>query len=321
MLRLKQSQHRYLVQRRRDRLRTPTYPNRMLPVTRMPSKPGFLDYMSSAFNARPFGMVVPPNWVGIAAFGLLGLTNPGFWILGAGLELGYLLTLSSSERFRRLVNARLKVGADGTWDAKRSAAVAALDADGRQRYLALVERCRSIIDLQKGHTDTAPAGLDAQEEGLGRLVWMYLRLLVARRTIERVIGDETADSAEELARELAELDRRVTRDTLEDELRRSLEGQADILRQRLERRGDADRQRAYIGAELTRIEHQVELIREQAALATDPELLSRRIDEIATTLGGTSQWIRDQRQVFGAMDDLLTDSAPPVPLSRTKESE
>jgi hypothetical protein len=75
---------------------------------------------------------------------------------------------------------------------------------------------------------------------------------------------------------------------------------------------------AYIDAELARIEQQVELIREQAALSTDPAVLSRRIDEITATLGGTSQWIRDQQQVFGAMEDLLIDApAPPVP--RAKE--
>jgi hypothetical protein len=77
----------------------------------------------------------------------------------------------------------------------------------------------------------------------------------------------------------------------------------------------------FIDAELARIEQQVELIREQAALSTDPALLSQRIDEIAATLGGTTQWIRDQRQVLGAMDDLLTDVAPPRIDTRAREHE
>ena len=70
----------------------------------------------------------------------------------------------------------------------------------------------------------------------------------------------------------------------------------------------------FLDAELMRIQEQVELIREQAALSTDPELLSQRIDQIAATLGGTAQWIRDQQQVYGAMEDLL---AEPPPLRRT----
>jgi len=70
----------------------------------MPAKSGFLDYVRAAFNARPFGMFVAPNWIGLGAFGLLGLMNPGFWVLGAGLELGYLLTLSTNPRFQRAIS-------------------------------------------------------------------------------------------------------------------------------------------------------------------------------------------------------------------------
>ena len=41
-------------------------------------------YLAAAFNARPLGMPIPPNWFGIAAFGLLGaLVNPGLWLIGA----------------------------------------------------------------------------------------------------------------------------------------------------------------------------------------------------------------------------------------------
>ena len=65
----------------------------------------------------------------------------------------------------------------------------------------------------------------------------------------------------------------------------------------------------------------MELIREQAALSTDPELLSRRIDEITATLGGTGQWIRDQQRVYGAMEDLLSEPPPLAPDARARESQ
>ena len=111
------------------------------------------------------------------------------------------------------------------------------------------------------------------------------------------------------------------RGDLTDELRRSLAGQLEILKQRLAQRTDAERKLAYIDAELERIEQQVELIREQAALSTDPELLSQRIDEITATLGATGQWIRDQQQVYGAMEDLLTEPPPLAPDARARESQ
>ena len=50
----------------------------------MAAKPGFFDYVTAAFNARPLGMFVAPNWIGLGAFGLLGLLNPGFWVSAWG---------------------------------------------------------------------------------------------------------------------------------------------------------------------------------------------------------------------------------------------
>ena len=63
-------------------------------------------YLAAAFNARPLGMPVPPNWFGVAAFALLGaLVNPALWLIGLGLEGLYLFTLSRHPRFRATVDA------------------------------------------------------------------------------------------------------------------------------------------------------------------------------------------------------------------------
>jgi hypothetical protein len=287
----------------------------------MAAKPGFFDYLTAAFNARPFGMFVAPNWIGLGAFGLLGMMEPGFWVLGAGLELGYLLALATNERFQRLVAAIPLVEATADWNKRIQTLLGRLDAGDRRIYDLLALRCRSIIDLQLhgASAATVPGGLEVQADSLGRLSWMFLRLLVARRTIRQVIG-ESGDIAD-LGRRMTTLERQQGDASLTDELRRSLGGQLDILKQRLLQRTDAERKLAYIDAELERIQQQVELIREQAALSTDPELLSQRIDEITATLGSTGQWIRDQQKVYGAMEDLLTEPPPLAPDARARESQ
>jgi hypothetical protein len=282
----------------------------------MAAQPGFLQYFTEAFNARPFGMVVAPNWVGIAAFGLLGLANPGFWVLGAGLEFGYLLLLSTNERFQRTVVAKQMPKAEAdAWTARIGKALLALGERERRRYQAVAERCRSVLDIQARQSATDLVGLEPQSDGLARLTWMYLRLLLARQAIEKVQGEA---STQDLPAALKRLEVQLAGAQQSADLRRSLEGQIEIVRQRIAHRAEAERQMAYIDAELARIEQQVELIREQAALSTDPEILSRRIDEIAATLSGTSQWIRDQQQILGAMDDLLIESPPPT-IGRAKE--
>jgi hypothetical protein len=285
----------------------------------MPSKPGFFDYVAAAFNARPIGMFVAPNWIGLAAFGLLGVANPGFWVLGAGLELGYLLTLATNRRFQQTVTAKPLSAAREEWNQRIQRVLGRLDPSDRQTYDALAERCRSIIELQLHGAAEAPEGIEMQADSLGRLSWMFLRLLLARRTIGHVMGGAQNDA--ELQRKIVALERQQGQPGLSEELARSLGGQLEILRQRLLQRTDGDRKLAYIDAELDRIEQQVELIREQAAMSTDPELLSRRIDEITATLGSTGQWIRDQQQVYGAMEDLLTEPPPLAPDARARETQ
>jgi hypothetical protein len=262
----------------------------------MASKPGLLDYVTAAFNARPMGMFVAPNWVGLAAFALLGLSNPGFWVLGAGLELGYLLTLATNGRFQRVVSSRPLSAARTEWNTRIERLSSRLNAEDSGRYAALAQRCASI-----------------------RLSWMFLRLLVARGTILSVLtGGEQDETLEQRRRALQ---RQADDETVPADLRRSLSGQIEILGQRIEQRDEAERKLAFIDAELARIEEQVEFIREQAALSTDPEILSRRIDEITATMGGTGQWIRDQQKVYGAMEDLLTEPPPLAADARAKESQ
>jgi hypothetical protein len=285
----------------------------------MAAKPGLTDYVTAAFNARPFGMFVAPNWIGLAAFGLLGLTNPGFWVIGAGVEIGYLLLLATNSRFQRTVASRPLSQARSEWNARIERLQARLDSSDRARYAGLAERCRSIIDLQTHGGAEMPHGIEAQADSLGRLSWTFLRLLVARRTIQTVLG--SGETGATLTRRLQKLEREAADESTAADLRRSLDGQIDILRQRIEQHTEAQRKSAYIDAELTRIEEQVELIREQAALSTDPDVLSRRIDEIAATLGGTGQWIKDQQQVYGAMDDLLSEPPPLTTDARAKETE
>lgn len=285
----------------------------------MASKPGFAKYIAAAFNARPFGMFVAPNWIGLAAVGLLAATvDPWFLAVGAGAELGYLLLLATNPRFQRTVASKPLEASRAEWNDRIQRLHHRLLGDDRERYDALADRCRSIIDLQTHGGAELPHGVDAQADGLGRLSWMFLRLLVARHTISSVLS---ADDMESLEARAKTLERKAADQSAAADLRRSLAGQAEILNQRIAQRNEAARKLAYIDAELARIEEQVELIREQAALSTDPELLSRRIDEITATLGGTGQWIRDQQQVYGAMEDLLTEPPPLSIDARAKESQ
>jgi hypothetical protein len=276
------------------------------------------DYLKAAFNARPIGMLIPPNWIGVAGFALLGLVNPGFWLLGAGLELGYLLTLATNRRFQRVVDGRALSKERRQWLTRQRGLVYQLARSDRERYLALEKRCRGIIKQQR--SSGAGQELLTQGEGLGRLLWIYLRLLVTRQSLQRLLEESEGidGSGASLEERLAELQRQLEDPGLGGNLRRSLSGQVDILEQRLVKQTEAREKMAFLEAELTRIQEQVELIREQAVVSADPQTLSQRIDQVAATLGGTSQWISQQRQIMGEVEDLLIEP-PPVLLPEAVE--
>jgi hypothetical protein len=273
----------------------------------------FKDLLSAAFGARPIGMFVPPNWIGIGAFGLLGLVNPGFWLIGAGVEAAYLFTLMTHPRFQRFVAGSKLADAQRGWQQKVQGVLAGLAPEDRARYTSLEQRCRGILDQQLDVEDQS--GLAAQGSGLGRLMWIYLRLLTTRASIRKVLSEPA-----EVGKRAAELAARLKSEQLADDLRKSLTGQLDILEQRLARQQEARDKLAFLEAELARIQEQVELIREQAMLSTDATAVSERIDQVAATLGGTTQWIQEQQKLYGQVEDLVSDT-PPMLVPAAKESQ
>jgi len=275
---------------------------------------GAWDYIREAFNARPIGMFIAPNWIGLGAFALLGVLNPGFWVVGLGVELGYLWTLGNSKRFRRFVDASRQMETKQQWQMRVDALIRHLSGEDQQRYRALEERCKTLLEQQM-QIQSPSQGLQAQGEGLGRLLWVYLRLLATRQAMNRIIrgaGGSPNESAG-LEERITNLQSRL-QESLTDDLRKSITGQIEILQERLKRRSEAKDKLAFLDAELTRIQEQVELVREQAVLSADPETLSKRIDEVTATLGGTTQWISDQQKIYGAVEDLMSEP-PRIPLT------
>lgn len=271
-------------------------------------KPGLARYLKAAFNARPLGMFIAPNWIGLVAFALLGVISPGFWVLGAGLELAYLFLMVESARFRAHTDAMMLSSEQGKERVRVDDTLKTLGKEARERFARLSQRCQAVLDAQPPER----AGLDVQADELGRLLWVYLKLLRARQTLDGLLREARQSDQDQrsLARR-AEDRRRELASARTDEHRRSLEAQIEILQQRSERQAEAQARVAQVDAELERIEQQIELIREETALSGGSDALSRRIDTVSSSLTETVKWVREQEGLSGDMDDL-TDEAPPI---------
>src|SRR4030095_10925120 len=103
-------------------------------------------YLAAAFNARPLGMPIPPNWFGVAAFGLLGaLVNPGLWLIGLGAEGLYLWLISRNQRFRNVVDAEAGVASDAT--SRYEALLANLDSAAQSHQYEIEREAAEIVGL------------------------------------------------------------------------------------------------------------------------------------------------------------------------------
>jgi hypothetical protein len=159
-----------------------------------------------------------------------------------------------------------------------------------------------------------------QAEELGRLLWLYAKLLRTRSMLLGLLTEARQKGEDErtLERRANELTRSLA-EASSDEHKRTIEAKIDILKRRAERQAEAQARGAHVDADLERIEQQVELLREETLLTTDAGGgLSRRIDTASSTLTETVQWVKEQEDTTAELDELLGEEPPLLaPLRRS----
>ena len=256
-------------------------------------------YLWQAFNARPWGMPIPPLWFGLAAFALLGyFLSPAFYLLGAGGTLVLSGLIASSGRFRRAVDAVNQPPPPDDKAALRDR----LDARSKERQDKLEQQC---AELQRV-LESANAGGE-HIRGVWQLAELHLRLMGARSSAEAVVAGRQDEVGERLTVHLKELRTRLAQPDIDKELRETLEDQAKIAEQRLAIQAEARRRLQVLDAELDRIREQLALIREQALMTSDPAAIRRSVDALSTFLSESGRWLQDQQAIFGELDVLSPD--------------
>ena len=270
------------------------------------------NYWLKAFNARPFGMPIPPNWFGLAAFGLLGaLINPGLWLVGLGLEGLYLWAIGGNPRFRKVIDAEEGFGDSTT---RYEDLLAHLDSTAQSRQYEVERESAEIVALlQPAETH------GSQIADVRQMAWLHLKLLAARASFVEVVAvaDRERRKLEEQERSCRE---RLASTNTDDELRRSLEQQLEVIQSRKSAHADAKRRLEIVDAELARLRQQISLVREQALLATDENTIANSLDALSASLNEANRWLKDQRELFAGIDNF-TDEPPPADLLASKRAQ
>jgi hypothetical protein len=275
----------------------------------------YWDYLQAAFR-HPYPVPLlgrmPLNQMGILAFGILGVINPGFWFLGGAAELSYLAWLASNPRFQKLVQGERLVARQRGTDERVQETLARLAPEARARYRRLLTECGLILGiapaLERNDTGTLE---DLRAGGLNSLLALFLRLLVSRDVIRTNLAQVDRSALES---GIEELKARLARAPGASPLARSLEATLEIQTRRLANLERAESSLAVIDAELERIEQQVRLVREETAVSGGPEVLSARLDAVSQTLAETSRWMDQNAELFGVLaGDELGEGGPLLP--------
>jgi hypothetical protein len=276
-------------------------------------KLSYWDFVKEAF-LRPFRSralgALPLTQMLLVSFGLAGLFNPGFWLLGLAFLVSLVGGRSASARFQKLIEAeRLAQRSHGA-DDRMQLVYSRLSSTSQRRYRDLVVLCREILGLAAVPGDKVT---DFRAGNLNQLLFLFLRLLSSREGIEDTL---TRVDRRQLEGDIESLRQRIAGvPDADGALARSLKATLEIQEKRLANLDAASANLAVIDSELERIEQQVRLVREESAISGRPEALSARLDAVSSTLSETSRWMDQHSDLLTdlATSDLDTTSVPDVP--------
>ncbi len=222
----------------------------------------------------------------------IGLFFVSPWLLAAGLgaEVAFHVGRAASPRFRERLLAEAREKA-------RDRLLYGLRPDERLRFLQVEGRCR---DLARGS-----AVGRMQADGLGRLASIFLRLLAGRHAILEQQGRDEDHARGLLLGQIADAERRLGSEPA-GPTRSSLESTLGILRRRVELLDLGVSRVTYMSAELDRIEQQIGLVADEAALGGESAALAERIGAVLWTLDETRRWLAAEQ-----IDDDMTVAALP----------
>ena len=245
-----------------------------------------LDYLKKAFwigpNVPGLGRL-PVNALATLGFGILGLGHPAFWLLGAGLEAGYLALVATDTRFQRWVDRQRRTAAAPEAAVLRQDLVQHLGKQAGARLLALDRKCDRIVEIGR-ESHAGDFEIASAREALNRLSWIYLKLLVARQHLE---SSRLHASEADLQRKIADLEREISSSAdAPSSLRSSQSATLKLLQQRLRNLENCEVTLKQVDSDLARIEAQVDLALESATargggavVAADLELASQTLED------------------------------------------
>ena len=273
-----------------------------------PKRGGLKDYLKEAFLFRWNLLFFLAGVAGAAIAPLPDVTIP---LVFAG-ELAYLTALTSLPRFRAAIDAKIHA-AQGTKPTEPAttpslvAMLAGLPGEARKRFEQLHARCIEMRHLAVGVRGASGRDAGSAEEirtpGLDRLLWLFLRLLMSKNSLDRFL---TTMDSEEISTRLDQLRKDVAaaQQAGDERIVRSLQDSIAMAELRLDNYERAKKNAQFVTIELDRIEGKIQALAEMAVNRQDPDLLSSQVDSAAESMRQTEKAVSELQHLTGLADEL-----------------
>ncbi len=275
-----------------------------------PGPAGLQDYLKAAFLFK-WNLLF---FVGAAAAAVIGPMPDVVLPLVAAGELAYLSGLVSMPRFRAAIDARMHAVRTGGAPATvtpppvpLTAMLSGLPAPARARFERLHARClemRGIAAGVRGASGMQPTpGEEIRTPGLDRLLWLFLRLLLSKTSLDRFLGSM---DERELTTKLEETRTSLTaaQSAGDERIVKSLQDSVAMGELRLDNYMRARKNAEFVSVELDRIEGKIRALAEMAVNRQDPDFLSSQVDSAAESMRQTEKAVSELQHLTGLADQL-----------------
>jgi len=244
--------------------------------------------------------------IGVGVAAAFASTNLLAFMLAAAAYLITWVFFPTSHAFVRRINDRLKLAAElenedklGEFVQRRNNLIAKLGEESRNRYAALYNTCGEVSG---NNPDNNLINGKLQE-----LLWTYLNMLLMQQNIEVYLKETDKDT---IVENLRDVEAEIAALTPEQaRLKTSKESLKATLAQHKKSLEDGEENLQVLNSELTRLEHEIQLLRADAIANRNSDFLSAKINASVESLQESKAIMQSMSNVAELGLDMPTQAA------------
>lgn len=227
---------------------------------------------------------IPLNALAACGIGIMGFGEHALWLLGLGLEVTVVSSLAFNKRFQNWVDASTYQRSDDQVAQENAALARVLPPEAKTRLTKLQAKCEQTLQMYRNlQSDEFEFTIETNREALKKLQRTYLKLLVAK---QHLIELDSPDAEQALKAQIVNLETDLRRPDDSPNVHDSKAATLNILKRRLSNFHRKAETLEEIDSDLTRIECQVDLVRENAGMQSKPQTISADIELASDLVSG-----------------------------------